>query len=267
MLGTVVLGTVGLAGGLAACASTGSHGAGSHSTGSHLAGSHGASSSATASAPDYSIVTLTPDQINAKAEADFMAARSVRMRGTIETGGVMLRLDLWMGRTACASTEQVSGKGTMHITRVGRSMWLTADSLFFRTFSHLNAAQASLLTGKYFRVPPASAVYSDLSRLCNPQSFAQQQSDKPHRLVKGVQTTIDGQQALELHDLTDGSSAYMSLSAKPELLRSVGPSGQGSVDFSDYNVPAPVSAPPASKVINLPANGSGAPAFTIPQVV
>jgi hypothetical protein len=109
------------------------------------------------------------------------------------------------------------------------------------------------LEGKYVRLSPKGPATSSFGAFCSLSQLAGQVSGAENQLVKGQTTTIGGQPALQLKDTRQTGSAYVTISASPEFLQT-GDTG-GHVDFTDYNAPLALTAPPASQTVAGSAYG------------
>jgi hypothetical protein len=67
-------------------------------------------------------------------------------------------------------------------------------------------------------------------------------------LVTAKITTISGQPALQLADKRHSTSGYVTISARPELLR-LGVKGREHTDFTGYNQPVMFTPPPAHETV------------------
>ena len=107
------------------------------------------------------------------------------------------------------------------------------------------------MDGKYIKLTSTSDLAS-FAQLCNPSTLAGAFAKEDTGFVKSRTATVNGQSTLAFKQPKNPSNGtvYVSESATPQILRIAGPAGQGSVDFSDYNASATITAPPASQVID-----------------
>jgi hypothetical protein len=107
------------------------------------------------------------------------------------------------------------------------------------------------VSGKYIKLGSNSDLAS-FAQLCNPSTLSTAFAKQDTGFVKAGTATVNGQQALAFKQPKNAANGtvYVSDSATPQILRIAGPAGQGSIDFSDYNAPATITAPPASQVID-----------------
>jgi hypothetical protein len=84
---------------------------------------------------------------------------------------------------------------------------------------------------------------------CSPGQLASAFNGQLKDLVKGKITTISGQPALQLADKRHSTSAYVTISARPEFLR-IDVSGQEHAVFTGYNGPLTLTPPPPGQMIS-----------------
>lgn len=83
-------------------------------------------------------------------------------------------------------------------------------------------------------------------------AFLQDMGGKPGNLTAAGSDTVNGVAVLAFKDLDD-STAYVAASSPHFLLRVAGPtSGPGAIDFTGWNHPVAVTAPPASEIYSGP---------------
>lgn len=197
--------------------------------------------------PGDPLAALTARQILTKAIADFKAASSVHVAGSEQAAGQTFTMDLTVGANGCTGTVGLGGQGSVILLRIGGTLWMKPDDRFWK--SALAAAPADLpaVEGRYVRLSPKGPATSSFGAFCYLSQLASQVSGGENQLVKGQTATIGGQLALELKDTKQAGSAYVTISASPEFLQT-GDTG-GHVDFTDYNAPLALTAPPASQTV------------------
>jgi hypothetical protein len=190
---------------------------------------------------------LTGDQIANKAIAGLKAASSVHFAGTIAESGATYIVNMNAGTTKCTGTLGIQGKGSFALLKTGQTIWIKPDNLFW-TSNGATSAVLAVVGGKWIQSTTSDSNLTSVSQLCSPAQIADSFGSKLNEVVKGATTTVDGQSALLLKDTKDSSSAYVTVSAAPEFVRLNGGSS-GHLDFSDYNAPVNVSAPPPSQTL------------------
>jgi hypothetical protein len=201
------------------------------------------------SAPSTPLAGLSADQIAAKAIANLKTAATVRVTGEVSGSGQTYDLDLTLVRAqGCTGTMALKGTGSVRLVAIGKEVWIKPDRQFWKKAGGSNAAVLKLLSGKYMKVKATSQLGS-LSGFCGPSQLAGSFGHTPAGLTKGKTATISGQTTLQIKDPGDSSSLFVSETAKPEIIQIAGGS-QGTLNFSDYNSPVKLTAPPRSETLN-----------------
>jgi hypothetical protein len=215
-------------------------------------GSSGSSTSALAG--------LSADQIVQKSVADLKAASSVRITGNVVSSGQAIVVDLTdvaaqgcqgtIGLAAGATSTSSAVSGTANIVEVDSTVYMKLDASFFKS-AGLPASDFSDVDGKYIKLTSTSDLAS-FAQLCNPSTLAGAFAKEDTGFVKAGTATINGQPALGLKQPKNASNGtvYVSQSATPQIVRIAGPANEGTIDFSDYNAHATITAPPASEVVD-----------------
>jgi hypothetical protein len=215
----------------------------------------GSSSSSTSA-----LAGMSPDQIVQKSVADLKAASSVRITGQVVNSGQTITLDLTdvaakgcqgtIGLAAPATSSAKAVSGTADIVEVDSTVYMKLSDSFF-TSAGLPASEFSEVSGKYIKLASGSNLAS-FAQLCNPSTLSTAFSKEDTGFAKAGTATVNGQPTLAFKQPKDPSNGtvYVSESATPQILRIAGPAGQGSIDFSDYNAPATITAPTASQIVD-----------------
>ena len=215
----------------------------------------GSSSSSTSA-----LAGMSPDQIVQKSVADLKAASSVRITGQVVNSGQTIAVDLTdvaakgcqgtIGLAAPATSSTKAVSGTADIVEVDSTVYMKLSDSFF-TSAGLPASEFSQVSGKYIKLASGSNLAS-FAQLCDPSTLSTAFSKEDTGFAKAGTATINGQPTLALKQPKNPSNGtvYVSESATPQILRIAGPAGQGSIDFSDYNAPATITAPPASQIVD-----------------
>jgi hypothetical protein len=215
----------------------------------------GSSSSSTSA-----LAGMSPDQIVQKSVANLKAASSVRISGQVVSSGQTIAVDLTdvaakgcqgtIGLAAPAASSSKAVSGTASIVEVDSTVYMKLSNSFF-TSAGLPASEFSEVSGKYIKLASGSNLAS-FAQLCNPSTLSTAFSKEDTGFAKAGTATVNGQSTLAFKQPKNPSNGtvYISESATPQILRIAGPAGQGSIDFSDYNAPATITAPPASQIID-----------------
>ena len=124
------------------------------------------------------------------------------------------------------------------------------DQSFFKNLS-LPSSLFSEVTGKYIKVTSKSEL-ANFAQLCDASTLASSFDKEVTGFVKDGTATINGQATEAFKQPTHAGSGivYISESSTPEIVRLQGPASEGQINFTNYNAPVTITAPPASDVID-----------------
>jgi hypothetical protein len=197
------------------------------------------------------LASLTAKQIASKATADLGDAPSVTLTGQAPVSGQQANINVTLTRHGCDWKIALGHQGSVELIVVGSTVWMKADTQFWESQQGTSQGRtiAALLDGRYAQMPASDT--GSLVSYCSPEDFANQVNNGDS-MVKGPVVTVNGQQALEVRDTSDGSVGYVSMSADPQLLRITAGKGDGpgQIDLT-YNGPGTISPPPASQAVNI----------------
>ena len=197
------------------------------------------------------LATLSADQIASKAVADLNTAAAVHVAGSVIDSGQRTSMNLTLmhgkGRDGSVSMPH---EVSFLLIMIGTAVWLKPDDQFWKTSGATDPAVLKILAGKYLNTS-AKSTLGGLSALCDISKLFGSSFKNPTGIVKGKDATISGQPALEIKDAKDSGSAYVSVSARPQLLRLiVTGSNAGQLDFTGYGTSVTLTAPPASQTLD-----------------
>src|SRR6266702_1862394 len=160
---------------------------------------------------------LTADQIARRAIADLAAVSSVHIAGSAGQDGQTAFLDQTTGTKGCTETLRIPGQGTSTLLQIGKTVWFKPSYQMWKWMAYgIPAAARRHLEGKYLQTPDMPA---GMAADCSPGQNASAQAGLLKDLAKGKITTISGQPALQLAGKRHSTSAYVTISARPEFLR------------------------------------------------
>jgi hypothetical protein len=105
----------------------------------------------------------------------------------------------------------------------------------------------ALLSGKYVKVDATNESFSALTEAFDVSEIVKADGS----MTKASPTVINGKPAIGLVNGEQRSTLYVATTGEPTPLRIEGPSGQGSIDFTDYDKPIEFAAPASSEVFDL----------------
>jgi len=241
------LASAAILGAAAACSSSGSPAA--SSTSATTGGT--ASASTQGSAPGSVLDGLSADQIASRATANLKAVSSVHVKGSVQSSGQSIAMDLSLGTQGCTGTMGIKGQGSFVLLKIGQTLWIKPNDAFWKhAAGDAGSALGDLVSGKYIKPSAKDSGLASIGALCDPAKFAKSFGGDMTGMVKGATTTIAGQPALQIKDTADSANAYVTVSAQPEFLRLAGGGSDGQLDFTQYNAPLHLSPPPASQVLD-----------------
>ncbi len=175
-----------------------------------------------------------------KAAAD--SATSVRVSGTLSSGGTPITLDMYLSAGA-GGKGQLSENGlSFELVVVNDTVYIKGSPAFYSHFG--GAAAAQLFRGKWLKAPATSGELATLASLTNLGKILDQALASTGALVKGPTTTVNGQQAIELTDYAKSGSLYVATTGKPYPVQiSKHGSETGKVTFSEWDKPVTLTAP------------------------
>lgn len=195
---------------------------------------------------------LSAQQIFTKALSDLKAAPVVRVKGSIRDSGQLLAINVTIVRTTgCQGSFTQGGAGSFSVTAINHVVWLKADDQFLRSQGVTAAGVLNLLHGRYIKLSAGSPGIESLAPLCDSSSLAAGLGDNDQGMIMGPRTTIGGRPVQELHQKGQSGTAYVSVAAKPEIVRiTASGSNPGGLDFTTYSQPVRLMAPPADQTID-----------------
>lgn len=208
-----------------------------------------------AAAPKPSLVSATAKDVVARAKAALASAKSVHVVGSTAAGSsVQVDIRVKSGSGAAGSIT-VSG-AKIEIVKLGEKMYFHSPATVWIE-QGLSADMARLLAGKWVLMS-ASALGSggeDLLRMTSTQGLSELlvPDGMPKRPGATWPTaTVRGVPTIKLTD--DTGSLYVARTGKPYPVR-IGDApalGGGQIDFTEYDKPVTITAPPAAQILTLP---------------
>ncbi len=197
-----------------------------------------------------------PKDIVTTVVAQMKALKSVKLSGSITSGGQSLAIDLAADTAGtCSGTLGIDG-GTAQLLAVGGASYLKGDAAFWHGAAGSSGDQVLALLGSKWAKMPTS---SDFSQICNLTKLFSKIGDVKGSLSKGATTTINGAKALEIISTDkDGTShVFVALDGKHYILRATESAGSepGTLTLSQFDVPVDAKAPASTDAVDLGALG------------
>jgi len=184
-----------------------------------------------------------PDQILGDAQAASAGARSVRVSGSITSGGSPIKIDLVAGKGAGGGTVTPDG-ATLQVALAQDTVYLMGDQA---TMSRLGATgTTNLPPDKWLRDSASDQGVANVVRLLDITTLLQ--IAPQGALSKARTTSFNHASVIPLVDNGGGATLYVAATGKPYLLGiKTGQGGAGTVLFTDYGT-AKVPAAPTDSV-------------------
>ncbi|MQY16724.1 hypothetical protein SRB5_69260 [Streptomyces sp. RB5] len=200
---------------------------------------------------------LPADQIEAKTLAAARKASSVRLSGSVVSGGKVFTLDMRL--TNDGGTGEVSTKGsTFSVLRVDKDLYLKADDNFWLekgsagkepTDGDVEAAQK--LDGMFVKVPEDDASYKQLYGFTDRKVLLDGLIELHGDVETGDRTEVDGVRTIGIVvDGGDGGSLAVSLEGTPYPLRVERAGGAGVLELGSWGEEFEVKAPRKEEVVD-----------------
>jgi hypothetical protein len=199
------------------------------------------------------IASKSPAEIVAAAKAAADEAASVHIAGTVSEGSP-LSLDIQL-LSGTGGRGRITENGvSFELIALGQTVYIKGTPAFYRRIG--GAAAAQLLQGKWLKAPATAGEFSSISSLTDLRKLIDTTLATHGSLAKGATTTIGGQQAIAVKDLTKGGVLYVATAGKPYPLEiaKAGASG-GRITFDRWNQAVTISPP--LNAINLNQLRSG----------
>jgi hypothetical protein len=186
--------------------------------------------------------------IVAAAAAAVKGVTSVRVSGTITSGGTPITLDLNLVAGRGASGSMSEHGLAFKLIAIGKTLYINGSPGFWEHFG--GAAAATLFKGKWLEAPLSSGDFASFSALTNAGELFTKLLGSHGALTKVAQTTVSGQKVVGVHDATKGGTLYVAVNgpAYPVEIVAAGVD-QGRIVFGSFNENVSLTAP--SGAINI----------------
>lgn len=219
----------------------------------------------TPSPTETGLAALSAEEINQKANEALLKAGSLRIKGLLRDDGETLVVDLALdSKNACSGSIAAASMGRMELVSTGSQRWLKANRVFWESVieGEDGKAAADELEGRYLTGfgddPDMADAFSvcDLKQLTEETIGGGEEAGTSPFLHKGTAGSIRGVKTFSVTETIGPLRTEMHVADEgiPYPLRvevTVGTDAPIRLDFTDYNVPLVVKAPPARQVLDL----------------
>ncbi|MEV7616084.1 hypothetical protein [Streptomyces sp. NPDC089799] len=188
---------------------------------------------------------LSAEQIEDKARAAAEAADSVRLSGTVVSGGKSFTLDMRL-KSDGGSGEVKSKDNTFQLLRLGEELYLKADAAFWG-----QSEAAGKLGDKFVKVPEGDPSYKQLRGFTDMDVLLDGLLGLHGKLAKGSYTTVGHTKSVMVTaDKGAGGRLTVSLEGTPYPLRMERAGGAGTVELADWGTRFQIEAPPEDQTVD-----------------
>ncbi|MEV7020848.1 hypothetical protein [Kitasatospora sp. NPDC093558] len=213
---------------------------------------------ATTTVPKLDTDKLSAKEIFKQAKDALAAASSVHIVGKVSSAKGEMAIDLALdNKGQCSGSMSLPGKGKVELVGTGKQMYMKPDKTFWLAVGGSNGAQVyELVKGRYVTGVEDDPKMKDLMEFCHLSKAAatmlKEDSGNP---VKGEAGTVNGVKTFSLKEKDDDGEALIHIATEGKFypVRVENAAGQttGKIDFTDYDKPLTVQAPPDDQTIDL----------------
>ncbi|MFE6049833.1 hypothetical protein ACFQ6N_03675 [Kitasatospora sp. NPDC056446] len=205
---------------------------------------------------------LSAQDIEKQTKDALAGATSLKLVGTVPGDGGAMEMNLAMdNKSQCTGTMSIPGLGKFEIISDGKTSYVKPDKAFWTTMGGPDGAKAAeLFKGRYLTGFEKDPELGSLTGVCNLADFTKkitEANSKGSKVEKGSADTVNGVKTFSLK-VTDTkgevSTIQVATEGKPYPVRvehTGAKDGNGRVDFSDFDKPLTIQAPPADNTIDF----------------
>jgi hypothetical protein len=189
------------------------------------------------------VAQLEPDQILEKAKAAAKAASSVHLKGTVATSDSGTAVDLRYNRDAGTVGTLTENGQSFQLVVVGQNVFLKASG---ETWTELTGDDRAgeLLGDRWVKIPPQAPGFEAVATLATFNRFIEKALTPAGALTKTGIKTVRGLNVVGVVQKANNETLYIATEGEPYPAQVQSDTGQGALDFLDWNEPVQVQAPP-----------------------
>ncbi|WP_243741130.1 hypothetical protein [Streptomyces sp. 8K308] len=200
------------------------------------------------------LASLTPAEIEERAEAAAGEATAVRLSGTVITEGESFRLDVRLGVDGGFGEVSAEGGETFELLRVEQDLYMKADAAFWESEGipeELESDPAETLEGMYVRVAEDDPAYEQLTAFTDMNVLFDNLLTLDGEREVGERGEVDGTQTISvLADGGAGGTLDVALIGTPYPLRLQRPGEAGELLMSDWDEDFDLHAPEEDQILD-----------------
>jgi hypothetical protein len=188
------------------------------------------------------IASKTPAEIIALAKGAADSASSVYISGEIVSKGVPISLEMEL-LAGHGGRGRVAQNGlSFELVQVGGIVYINGSAAFYRHIG--GSAAAQIFRGKWLKAPAGTPELAPIAALTDLDKLVSSALANRGTLTSGGMTTVHGQKAAAIDDVSQGETVYVAATGKPYPLEVAKDGGRGgTVVFDRWNEPVALVAP------------------------
>lgn len=193
---------------------------------------------------------LPPATIEQKAKAAASTAPTVRLAGTVTSGGHSYRLDMRLRDTG--GVGEVTTKGvSFQLLRVGGDLYLKAGADFYGDGGgdQDSKAAAAKLNGKYVKIPTGDPSYKQFSGFTDKKTLLADLFVLDGSVSRGSHRKVGSTKTIAIKG-SKGGTLDVSLAGEPYPLRYERVGDSGTLTLTDWGAPFSLAPPAKSAVVD-----------------
>ncbi|MFD0276243.1 hypothetical protein ACFVHB_20400 [Kitasatospora sp. NPDC127111] len=221
----------------------------------------GGGDKAAASVPKLDTDKLSAEEIEKQAKDALAAATSVKIVGSMTDSDGKMAMDIALDtKGQCTGSMSMPGMGKFELISDGKQSFMKPDQEFWKAIAGPDGAKAAeLFKGRYLTGFDNDQEMKSLASVCNLSVFTKkllEEDGSKSTSTKGSAGTVNGQKTFSLKNKdADGEESTIHIATEgkfyPVRVESAGGKQTGQIDFTDYDKPLTVQAPPADSVVDF----------------
>ncbi|HYS34305.1 MAG TPA: hypothetical protein VEO01_01525 [Pseudonocardiaceae bacterium] len=199
---------------------------------------------------------LPGSQVENAVKSAFSGATAVHIKGTLTNSTGTLSLDLQLNKDNTAAGTISEGGAAIPLIAVNGKFYVQFTPEMISKSTNASVGQlGSALSNKWVSSDSslASAMVAGLKPLLNFDSFVSSMFGQASEVPTLTGTDVVNNLPVYTYESADGSVVYVGKAGPHYLARMTAPAtGSGSIDFTGWNQPVPVTPPPASAIYTGP---------------
>ena len=174
------------------------------------------------------------------------AASSLRMAGTINTGGQQIGLDLSIVKGKGATGSMTLGGEKVDLMVVGTNAYMKADAAFWTRFGgSQGSAIAQLVAGKWFKFSTDNPQFAAFTSFADSKSLFDSLSSSGGAIANKGATTYKGQSVVNIYGGPTNGTLYVAATGTPYpvAIAKTGSGEGGAITFDNWNESVTLTAP------------------------